>query len=71
MAGESENNINIFFENIPGLILEAQRQIFSDHIDVIEVMQGALKVVFGSWLCYMIDVKEVHTTEDWKKILEY
>ena len=39
MAGESENNINIFFFNIPGLILEAQRQIFSDNINVIEVMQ--------------------------------
>ena len=43
MVGESENNINIFFENISGLILEAQRQIFSDNINVIEVMQRCIE----------------------------
>ena len=43
MAGECESNINIFFENIPGLILEAQRQIFSDNINIIEVMQRRIE----------------------------
>ena len=39
MANEPENNINTFLENIPGLIAEAHRQMFSDNINVIECIQ--------------------------------